>query len=188
MKYAIVTNPASGNMNLKRRRKKLEDAARILGAPIFGFETGTKEEFIELVKEVSSDYDVLVVGGGDGTFSDVINSIDLSSSILAFLPLGSGNALKNALGLRGTVIDITQEIRNADVHSYDLIECSARKFGFMVSIGIEGVVVRLREKYLEAGVKGLQSYLIPTLDAYIRDYKRVSARMLLIEENSPWTI
>jgi diacylglycerol kinase family enzyme len=38
-------------------------------------------------------YEVIVVAGGDGTFSDVINAIDTSRTPVAYLPLGSGNAM-----------------------------------------------------------------------------------------------
>jgi len=179
MKYAIITNPSSGEMSAKKKREEIEKASRILHAPVYGFETNSREEFVDLAKKISADCDVLVVGGGDGTFSDVINAIDLPSNKIAFLPLGSGNALRNALGLEGTISEISRTILAGRVHNYDLIECSSRRLAFMVSVGIEGVVVRLREKYLDVGIKGLQSYLIPTLDAYMRNYKRVSASVAI---------
>ncbi len=188
MKYAIAINPASGEMSPDKKRSILKDASEVLGAPLFGFETRNASEFIELCRRLSGEFDVVVVAGGDGTFSEVINGVQLSSTTLAYLPLGSGNALKSALGYEGSLADIARRIRNGKVHSYDLIDCSGRKVAFMVSVGIEGIIVKLRRRYLEAGIKGLQSYVMPTLDAYFWRYRRVSAdvrideRELIIED------
>jgi len=175
MRYAIAINPVSGETPIEKKRSLLEDASNILEAPVFGFETESVSEFVRLCRNLSREFDVIVVAGGDGTFSEVINALDLQSVILAYLPLGSGNALKSALGYEGTIADIAKGIKEGGVHSYDLINCSGKRKAFMVSVVIEGVIVKLRERYLEAGFKGLQSYLIPTLDAYFWRYRRFSA-------------
>jgi len=175
MKYAIVINPVSGEISPERKLELLQDASRILKAPLFGFDTGNVTEFTEMSKDLATEFDVLVVAGGDGTFSEVINAVDISNVILAYMPLGSGNALKSALGYSGTLSEVAIRIKDGKVYNYDLIECSGKKLAFMVSVGIEGVIVKLRERYRQAGLKGIHSYIIPTLDAYFWRYKRTSA-------------
>jgi len=77
------------------------------------------------------------VAGGDGTFSQVLNTVDLSETSLAFLPFGTGNALTFALGYRGGVFDIAARIRQGREHRCDLIHCDNRKKAFMVSLELD---------------------------------------------------
>ena len=51
---------------------------------------------------------MLVVAGGDGTMSLVINAVPADRIPLAFLPFGTGNALTHALGYKGTTADIAR--------------------------------------------------------------------------------
>ncbi len=53
------------------------------------------------IRELARRFDVLVIAGGDGTFSDAINSVSTDETTIAFLPLGTGNAMAHALHYRG---------------------------------------------------------------------------------------
>ena len=86
MRYVIITNPVSGRLNLDQKRKLLDKAAGILDANVVGLEVGSREEFSACAKEVASSVDVLVVAGGDGSVSDVINAVDTSQTPIAYLP------------------------------------------------------------------------------------------------------
>jgi diacylglycerol kinase (ATP) len=179
MDFAIIVNPASGTTSRDTKRDTLAEAAAILGAEIHGLDTTTADDLCECVRWLSGRCDILVIAGGDGTFHDVINAIDLAQTPVAFLPLGTGNALGHALGYRGDLAAIALRIRDGHIHEYDLIDCDHKGYAFMASMGIEGTVVQLCHQYRNEGATGLKTYFMAALDAYFRKYRRVDGRIIL---------
>jgi diacylglycerol kinase (ATP) len=181
MRYAIVANPASGKMTIEQKRSALARAADILKAEIHGLDTKTSEEFRQCVRELATGCDVLVTAGGDGTISDVINAVDTRQIPIAYLPLGTGNSMRYALGYRGSLAGISMRIRDGKIREYDLIGCGENRRAFMTSIGIDGTVIQLRDRYLSLGVTGFRAYLQSTLKAYFKAFRRVIARVAVDE-------
>jgi len=177
MRYAIITNPASGNLSLSRRRKVLDQAAQILQAEVFGLDTASKEEFLACARDLARECDVLVVAGGDGSLSDIINAIDTKERPIAFIPLGSGNAMGYALRLRGSIADVALRIREGQIRELDLIECDERRLAYMVSIGLEGAVIQKRDEYKTRGTSGFKAYLRALLVTYCKGFKGVKAHI-----------
>jgi diacylglycerol kinase (ATP) len=177
MHYAIITNPASGKMDIDQKRSALSRPARILQAEIHGLDTKTPAELAHCARELASRCDVLVIAGGDGTLSDIINSINTAETTIAYLPLGTGNCMRYALNYRGSLADMAFRIRNGKLRHFDLINCNERRRAFTISLGIEGAAIRLRERYLARGGSGLSAYIRAVLNAYFREYRRVAAEI-----------
>lgn len=177
MRYAIITNPVSGTMTVNHKRSRLEKAAKILQASIHGLDTTTAEEFSQCAQDLIPRCDVLVIAGGDGTLSDIINSIDTVQTPVAYLPLGTGNAMGHALKYRGRLVDIATRIRNGKIRGYDLINCDGKRRAFTASVGIEGTVIRLRNRYVAQGAAGFKTYVKATFDSYLKEYKRATAEI-----------
>jgi diacylglycerol kinase family enzyme len=175
MRYSIITNPASGNFSIPRRRELLAHAARILQAGVYGLDTTSKEEFVARARELAGKCDVLVVAGGDGSLSDIINVIDTKERPIAYIPLGSGNAMGHALHIRGSIAEVATRIREGQVREFDLIQCDERRLAYMVSIGLEGAVIQRRNEYKAQGTSGFKAYLMALLVAYFKDFKGVKA-------------
>ena len=175
--YAIIANPVSGTRSPSRKRAALEKARRILGAKTYGLDTRTPGELVECARDVAAHCDVLVVAGGDGTFSDIINSIDTVQIPVAFLPLGTGNALSYALQYNGGPATIADRIKHGAIAEYDLLDCEKNKRGFMMSVGLEGAVVRSCNRYFRRGCGGFGTYAVSFADAYFRKYKRATAQI-----------
>jgi diacylglycerol kinase family enzyme len=172
MYYAIITNPVSGKMSADQKRSALAKPAEILNAEIHGLETLTADDFAQCARELASKCDVLVAAGGDGTLSDVINAINTEQETIAYLPLGSGNAMGYALGLKESLSHIAVRIREGRIREYDLINCDEKRRSFMSSVGLEGTILRLRDQYLAKGATGFKVYLRAVLRAYFKEYKR----------------
>lgn len=179
MRYAILANPASGTAPRRKKEAILEEVSRILGAGVFGLDTRTPKQLVECGRALVNHCDILVIAGGDGTFSDMINAIDTVETPVAFLPLGTGNALAYALGYRGRPSRIARQIKDGKIREHDLLECKGHKRGFMMSVGLEGAVVQLYDRYLSRGYGGLGAYLAGFMDAYFRKYKRAGVRITL---------
>jgi diacylglycerol kinase (ATP) len=182
MRYAIITNPVSGEMTVDQKRAALARAAEILDTEIHGLDSTTVEEFGQCARELASRCDVLVAAGGDGTFSDIINAIDTAQTPVAFLPLGTGNALGHALRYKGNLAAIAVRIRNGDIRQYDLIDCDQKRRAFTSSVGIEGAIIRLRQHYRARGGTGFKTYFRAVLKSYLKNYKRANANITVDED------
>jgi diacylglycerol kinase family enzyme len=175
----MITNPSSGNLRGTRRREILSCAQEILQADLHGLDTTSKEQFLACARDLAGKCDVLVVAGGDGSLSDVINAINTRERPIAYIPLGSGNAMSYALHLRGGVAEAATRIKEGTIRNFDLIQCDGRRSAFMVSIGLEGAVIRKRDEYKARGASGFKPYLIAFLVTYLKDYTGVKARIAL---------
>jgi diacylglycerol kinase (ATP) len=178
MRYSIITNPASGNLSVAGRRSLLAEAARILQAGVYGLDTTSKEDFLACARSLAGECDVLVVAGGDGSLSDLINAIGAKERPIAYIPLGSGNAMGHALRLRGRIAELAMRIREGQIREFDLIQCDERRLAYMVSIGLEGAVIRKRDEYKAQGHKGFRAYLMALLFTYFREFKGGKAAVL----------
>jgi diacylglycerol kinase family enzyme len=186
MRYAIITNPVAGTMTVEQKLSALANAAEILDAKIYGLDTKTPDEFGQCARKLATRFDVLVAAGGDGTLSEIINSIDTAQRPVGFLPLGTGNAIGHALEYNGGLADIAERIRAGEIHEYDLISCDGKKRAFTASVGIEGTIIRLRDEYRRRGRTGFKTYFRAILNSYLKDYKRTTARITIDEKT--WVI
>jgi diacylglycerol kinase family enzyme len=173
----ILANPASGSLPLNQRYRLLKEAAVILGAEVHGLDTRSSEELAQCARELADRGVLLVVAGGDGSFSLVLNSVDLCQTRLAFLPFGTGNALTHALGYRGDIPCIAARLRAAGTHRLDLIDCDGRRKAFMTSLGIDGCAIGLYEKYKKRGYRGLNAHVRAGLRAALKAYRPTGARI-----------
>jgi diacylglycerol kinase family enzyme len=173
--YAIITNPVSGGMTVELKRSALAKAAEILKAGIYGLDTASAEEFSNCARDLARRCQVLVVAGGDGTLSDIINSIDISQTTIGFLPLGTGNAMGHALKYKGNLADIAVRVRDGQIYQFDLLSCDGKRRAFIASVGIEGSIIRLWQHSRARGSAGFKTYFLATVRAYFRQYKRANA-------------
>ena len=153
----------------------LTEAARILKAEVHGLDTTSREDFRACARALAPTCDVMVVAGGDGSLSDVLNTIDTRERPVAYLPLGSGNAMGHALRLRGRIAEVAARIREGRVREVDLIECDERRLAYMVSIGLEGAVIQRRNEYKARGASGLKAYLMALVEACLKDVRGAKA-------------
>lgn len=161
---------------MQRKRLLLWEAAKILDANIHGLDARNSEEFNDYVVRTARECDVLVAAGGDGTLSLVVNAIDRDVTPVGFLPLGTGNAMRDALRLRGSLADIALRIRSVPIRRIDLVDCGGR-VAFFASIGIEADVLRVRRRHPGLRRSGFASYFLAALVAYFRTYRRVSGTL-----------
>lgn len=167
---------------MDQKRKLLGKAARILDAKVVGLDVKTREEFASCAKQVACSVDILVVAGGDGSVSDVINAVDTLKTPIAYLPMGSGNALAHGLKYPLGITRAARRIRDGRIREYDLILCDGRKKAILASVGIDGTVLRLRDHHLARGVKGLTAYSRAFFEAYFHHYRPFSMKMDIEDE------
>lgn len=173
MKYGIVVNPVSGKLSIDKKRRKLKKVSDTLGGDcvLGGLDTESKEQFCACARDLAEKVEVLIVAGGDGTVSDIINAVD-SEVVLSYLPFGSGCALRYALNMPFGLKKIAEQIRDGKEHSLDLISCDNIRKAFMTSIGLEAAILQERRDLQKFGIKGPPAYAIATIHQILADYKR----------------
>lgn len=182
MHYAIVANPVSGGLSAEQKRCVLAKAAEILDAEIYGLDTSSADEFRRCAQRLAGRFDVLVAAGGDGTFSDLVNSIDTRHTAVGFLPLGTGNALGHALKYKGDLSRIARRLKHGSIHRCDLIDCDGKKRAFTASVGIEGETIRCWQHRRAEDGTGFKTYFNAFLHSYFRRYRRADAVIRLDRE------
>jgi diacylglycerol kinase family enzyme len=179
-RYGIIINPSAGRAGINTKRRVIAECARILGGRtlVAGWKTETPEELRALAREMAAEVDVLAVAGGDGTISDIINAV-ASETVLAYLPMGSGNAWRATLGLPRSREEIARRIRKGRVHEVDLVLVDESRKGLLASVGFEGHALNERRKLLDQGVNGFDAYLRATAKTVFGGYKGEDASVVL---------
>jgi len=178
----MIVNPTAGPTNVARKRQTLEGVKKVLGeCEIRGLETRSREEFMQCAAELAREVEVLIVAGGDGTFSDAINALD-SHTVLSFLPFGSGCALQYALDLPPQLTRAAKRIKEGQLRLYDLILCDESRKAFMASIGLEADILHRREELRESGINGPPAYAMATLGSFFTELERTDMTIGLDDE------
>lgn len=172
VKYGMIVNPVAGTASPSRKAQTLEAVREVLGdCEICGLDTKSREEFMQCAADLARRVEVLIVVGGDGTFSDAINALD-SSTTFAYLPLGSGCALQYALDLPSQLTRAAQRIKDGQLRRYDLILCDESRKAFMASVGLEADILQRRESLRQSGIKGPQAYAMAMFGSFFTELER----------------
>jgi diacylglycerol kinase (ATP) len=172
MRFGMIVNPTAGTTNAQRKAQTLRAVREVLGdCEMRGLDTRSREEFMQCAAELARDVEVLIVVGGDGSFSDAINALD-SSTIFSFLPLGSGCALRYALDLPPQLTRVAKRIKEGRLRCYDLILCDDSRKAFMASVGLEADILHRREALRESGINGPPAYAMATLGSFFTELER----------------
>ena len=179
MKYGIIANPVSGKRSVDDKSKILKEIAGILkDATVAGLDTKSPEEFSRCAHELSRKVETLIVAGGDGTFSLVLNSVSRDVP-LGFLPFGSGDVLRHTFNLPRCPKENALLIQKGKEHVIDAICCDGKTKALFASIGIEGSILLERSKYLENDLTGFTAYGLATFKVLFDGYINADLRIAM---------
>lgn len=182
MKYGIIANPVSGKHSLDDKYKILNEIAGILkDVTIAGLDTTSPDEFGRCAHELSQSVEVMLVAGGDGTFSLVMNNVSKEVP-LGYLPFGSGDVLRHTFNLPRCPKENARLIKTAKEHSIDAICCDGKTKALFASIGIEGCILLERDEYLKNNCRGLTAYALATLKILFGGYVNADLQISMNNE------
>ena len=140
---------------------------------VSGFNTTSAPEFRRAAYLASLVAEHIVVLGGDGTFSDVINGVRPAvpttelpfahmtpvTSEYSFIPLGTGNALRHVTGVGPDPLEAAERCAGGSLHPMDMLLCNGRHKGVLASVGLDGAVLSVYNRLKERGTNGKKTYI-----------------------------
>ena len=122
----------------------------------------------EIVREsVAAGHRLVLVGGGDGTISSVVDSFAYRDSVLAILPLGTANSFARAVGVPLELADAVDVALSGKVADVDLGMVNDNYFANAAAIGLPASIARDMPRMLKKTL-GRAGYLIVALARLVR--------------------
>jgi YegS/Rv2252/BmrU family lipid kinase len=176
MKTLLILNPVAGKGRGGKLRSHIEQFIAENSVDCNINPTAERGHATRIAQKEFSDYERIIVSGGDGTLNEVINGIDLDSDLLiGLLPIGSGNDFAKALKLPDSLEEnlklafnensrtMKADIGQVSVFSNkdELIKSS--RFTNSCGIGFDAYVAYLNQT--NKVFSGLASYIIAVIKA-----------------------
>src|SRR5215471_3071376 len=111
MKLKLIFNPMAGRGRARKQIGKALTYLRAGGAEVDCVASASPADLTRIAAESSrSEWDRVVVCGGDGSLHFAVRDFDLQRGTLALLPCGSGDDFARAVGIPRAVIDACDAI------------------------------------------------------------------------------
>lgn len=108
------------------------------------------EKLPEIIKEaISRPCDIVIVGGGDGTISSIVDNFAHKDIVLGLLPLGTGNSFVRTLGIPLSLHGAIDVIVRGKIAKVDLGKINGDYFANVISIGFAADVARRTSRKLK---------------------------------------
>ncbi|MFX1425039.1 MAG: diacylglycerol/lipid kinase family protein [Promethearchaeota archaeon] len=166
--YVIIYNPVAGKG--KRIKKDINYASKCLGDLNVSYKLVESEyagNAIELANQLAKDGYNVIGAGGDGTCNEVMNGVVTSNSgaLCGFIPMGSGNDIPAAIGIRPDIKRACEIISEGNSLKADIgfATTDAGVQRYFLGIGSQGFDAEVTRRANEA--KRSKNYTTQTLKA-----------------------
>jgi len=181
-------------VNRKARNGRSDLAAALEGLAASGITlldvpASTPKEAMAAIRDHRKDVDLLIVGGGDGTFNALAEILVEAGLPVGVLPLGTANDLARTLGIPPSLEEACAVIAGGRQHRIDLGSVNGKLFFNVASMGLSTELSRklTRDEKRRWGVLG---YAFRSWDAWrssrpfratiVADGKRLQVRSIQI--------
>jgi YegS/Rv2252/BmrU family lipid kinase len=162
----LIINKFAGNA--KNRKHKIELAIGWLQSKAGKVEFAYTEypgHATELATQaVSSDFDIIVAVGGDGTVNEVAQGLIGTSAAMGILPMGSGNGLARELGISMDILNSVRTLVNGNRQQIDVCRINSQRFLCTSGVGFDAQVA---DKMAKATSRGFLRYIQLTIQESI---------------------
>ncbi len=139
-KTLIIANPISGYGQTERKLSSVVDIFRSRGSRVTPLITKKAGD----AHQASGNFKggLIVCMGGDGTFNEILNAVDLKKTLLAIIPAGTGNVLAKELRMPLNPLKAAQSIINGEIIHLDVGNANGRRFACACGAGLDAHIVR----------------------------------------------
>ena len=175
----VNTRSRSGERTFFRALDRLQEMKVPLGAT---YAIRDPARLAETVREVLGDgsgYRTLILGGGDGSVSSVVDFLAHHEVVLGLLPLGTANDFARTLGIPDDVEGACDAIANGKVVDVDLGLAGSNYYVNVASAGLSVGVTQALSPWMKKRV-GPLAYSMAAVKAFL-NHEPFSARLTFPE-------
>ena len=161
----IIVNPISGGKDKKPVLEIIrKNFPSTINYEIIVWERpDQKDEIIRKIRE--RGYDIVIAAGGDGTINQVAQAILGSKSVMAILPLGSGNGLARHLNVPMNIKKALEVVGSGKEIAIDACTINSDRFFCTSGMGFDALVSKL---FAKSSSRGLFTYFTLTLSNFFK--------------------
>ena len=164
-KVLAIINPISGTSNKEKLPRLIESQldAEAFDVTVRMTERAGHAHEMALAAARQGTHCVIAVGG-DGTVNEVASALCDTPTVLAIVPVGSGNGLARHLRLPMNAARALQVVNNWHFETFDYCTVNERPFFCTCGVGFDAQVSR---RFSEEGTRGFITYIKTTINEYI---------------------
>ena len=174
---ALIVNTRSrtGERTFFQALDRLQDLGVTLGPTYAVRDPVRLPETVRDVLDDGSEYRLLILGGGDGSVSSVVDFLAHHHVVLGLLPLGTANDFARTLGIPSDIEGACQTIAAGKTVDVDLGLAGDNYFVNMASVGLGVEATRALSPWMKKSV-GPLAYPAAAIKAFL-NHKPFSARL-----------
>ncbi|MFT5497528.1 MAG: diacylglycerol kinase (ATP) [Kiritimatiellia bacterium] len=202
LRIALIANPVSGTGKARAKTERLVKLLEAAGCTVEIQWTQKSGHAKILAAKLADGFDCLVVAGGDGSVSEVLNGLPLPSPCpIAILGVGSQNILARELGLDLDPASLAKAILAGNTCMIDLgLIDGMTRFGMLCTAGLDARVIRTIAEnrqgtlgsigYLWALLRTVFTYPQTALQVTVDDHPPVSGTLVIVAniKNYVWDL
>jgi diacylglycerol kinase family enzyme len=143
----MIVNPIAGRGLAQRTGAELAAALEREGVAVEVCATAKKGDARERAARVGREVERLVVVGGDGTVSEVLEGLERHELPILIVPMGTANVMGLDLGLPREALRALEVLRSGRLQKLDVARVNGRGLSFLVTgVGLDAQVVRELER------------------------------------------
>ncbi len=155
----ILLNPAAGQDDTARLRRRIGGAFAARSAPFDLAETQHPGHATELAREAAAlGYRAVCVVGGDGTLAEAATGLAGTDTPLALIPRGTGNQVAQNLRIPTTLEDAVELAVNGRAAAVDLGRIGDRLFALVAGAGYDAATMASATREMK-GRWGFAAYI-----------------------------
>lgn len=139
MKMLFVYNPHAGKAQIKNYLWEILDIFTKNDYLVTVYPTQAQSDAYEKIKSIGTEYDVIVVSGGDGTLNEGVRGMmELpkgDNRIFGYIPAGTVNDFASSLGIPKHMPDAAQSIVSGSPFVCDVGKFQEKYFSYVAAFG-----------------------------------------------------
>src|SRR3712207_5215391 len=171
----VNTRPRTGERTFFKARDRLQKLGVPLGVTYTIRDPARLPKAVREVLDDGSGYRFLILGGGDGSVSSVVDFLAHHDSLLGLLPLGTANDFARTLGIPQDIEGACKTIAEGKVVDIDLGLAGDNYYVNVASVGLGVEATRALSPWLKRST-GPLAYPAAAIKAFLR-HDPFSARL-----------